>query len=209
MIRNRCSTIRQGFQPVFTGGGGSSGLDPLVVPEGLLGWTSNPSGGGSSTLNTNLNQPIWYGTAIWLPTGTTITNIIFHIETAASGTTPTGFYSTICTASKIVGQSNNLNASAALTSTGLQLFPLNATYTTNAIDSANGLYYIGFLQAGAFGTTQCAIRRLTAFANVAATGVFTHLPYGTFSTALTSPPANGSAVTLANTSSQSVWGAVS
>jgi hypothetical protein len=91
------------------------------------------------------------------PVGAVITGIVLGIEIQAAGTVPTAFLAGIArqgadsTHVVPVALSSNLNASASLTTLGLQKFPLSAPYTVVGGAAPNDtLLYAIFCMNGAF-----------------------------------------------------------
>jgi hypothetical protein len=164
--------------------------DPLAKALGYIDWNYNPAISGSNSSLTSQRIDV---AALWLPPGQAVVNVVLNVQTAGTSTAPTGFFVGLCTASKMVAQSNNLNASASLTATGAKLFALNATYTTNLADSPTGLYYVVLLQNGAFAGTNVAFHR----GNGSNSGFALTAPaFGNIGTGQTVLPANNAAVTI-------------
>jgi hypothetical protein len=168
-------------------------VEPLAKALGYINWNFGPSMAQGGSATTSQRGDV---VALWLPHSTVITNVCLTVTTAGAGTAPTGFYVGLATAAKIVAQSANLNASALLTSTGTKQFALSSTYTTNTTDSASGLYYVLILQNGAFATTPVQFLRGNA---ATIPGGVSNPAFGNIGTALTTPPANGTAITIATT----------
>jgi hypothetical protein len=187
------------------------GQIPTLLPDGLMrgagykGWNFLPPvGSGTATAQ---STGIVYLCALWLPTGTVVTNIVMVVVAAAAGTNPTGFFVGLAgPTGTMVAQSNNLNASGGPTTTGPVAMALNATYTTNTSDSSTGLYYGVVLKNGTWGTTQ------PTMVNGSGPPIATAKPLGanpqTFAsgttTGQTTLPANGSGIVGGLTSAANI-----
>ena len=145
---------------------------------------------GSASNTTVPTAGTMYATAIWVPGGATINNLLSLVGTAGVGTAPTAIFGGLADWSgHVVAQSDNLASNAMWTSIGLATIPLvEAPYTVSTEEA--GLYYALFLQVGAFGTTPMALRRPTSWGGLAPNGV---LGYGTAGTGLSALPADGTA----------------
>lgn len=137
--------------------------------------------------------------AVALPFGEPIGNIVLQISTAGSGATPTGFFVGIGNLTVMKAQSGNLNASTSLTTLGLQSFALSASYTpipadTTVHELGFGLFYIVFLQDGAFGGTNVQFAR-TGGISAVSTGI--QIIAGRAGTTQTALATNGSAYSSA------------
>jgi hypothetical protein len=164
--------------------------NPLAIATGLLAFNFNPAATGTGSSPTSQRGDV---AAIYLPPGIKITNVVLNVITAGSGTAPTGFFVAICSPTKMLAQSADLHASASLTTLGSQNFALSAPYVTNATDSPSGIYYVMLLENGAFATTNVAFLR----GNASTTGSGPTRPFfGNIGTALATPPANGTAVSV-------------
>lgn len=170
--------------PTFVGKGG--GLqDVWMRGLGLKSWNYNPQ---NITTQTAATSQTVYAVAIPLKAGQLATNIVLDVEVAAAGTAPTGFYVGLATSAGVMlAQSGNLKDSASLTNQGLREFALSAAYLVQT----NGLYYVVFLQNGAFGTTNPSFGRGTGRFLVNVSGVYMAGTAGTGQTAL---PANGASM---------------
>lgn len=134
-----------------------SRADPRGRALGYANWSGDPAYYAAAAAAANQEVQ---AKSIWLPFGVPVSKIILRTTTAGAGTAPTGFFVGIGNATKMLAQSANLNNSAALTNTaGLQVFALSAAYTPNPTDSPSGLFYVVFLQNGAFGTTNVQFGR--------------------------------------------------
>lgn len=173
---------------------------PLSRAFGLKTWNYDILSAGANTAPTS--QTI-YATPIYIPAGKVITNVVLGVSTAASGTSPAHFYVGLASPSKVVAQSNNLNASTSLTTAGMQNFALASTYTTNTTDSSSGLYYVLLLQDGAFGTTNPTFANTVAQANLSKAYGAGAVLCGTTATAQTALPTNGTAITV--TAATNYW----
>lgn len=166
-------------------------VDPLAAALGYINWNYNPA----FLLNaSNPTSQLVYLCAIWLPPGLNITNVVLNASQGSSGTNPTGFFVGLAgPTGTMLAQSNNLNGQVF--TLGPNSCPLNATYTTSASDSANGIYYAVVLQNGAWGTTTPTFGRMALGAWAAAPLGANPQPFGTgATTGRTTLPANGSGI---------------
>lgn len=166
--------------------------DSLAASLGYINWNYNNAAGGNGSSPTSQRAD---AVAIWLPPATTVTSVMLTVVVAGTSTAPTGFYVGLCSATKMLAQSNNLASSSNLTATGTKAFALASPYLTNTTDSSTGLYYVVLLQNGAFAGTNVQFQRQNASTNGFAPngGVV----FGNIGTGLSAPVANGVAVTPA------------
>jgi hypothetical protein len=171
----------------------SPAVDPLAVALGYVSWNTSPAAFGNATAWTS-QTPI--AAAVFIPPGQTVTGIALSLTVAAAGTAPTGFFVALTSPTKMLAQSANLAASAALTATGTQQFALSATYQANAADSPTGLYYVYGLLNGAFSVTQPTFARGTGVGNSGRPLAGQNPLWGVAGAGVATPPANGAAVTV-------------
>lgn len=168
----------------------SSGVDPLMDALGLLAWNGDPKMTGNTGAATS--QTI---IAIPIPTkaGVTYTGVRLVVGVAGTSTAPTGFFVGLATNAAIgstgamLAQSNNLNSSASLTTTGSQPFAFNATFT----ETVTGFRVVTILQNGAFAGTNCQFTRYTPGGQYGTASGAQALAY-TAGAAQTALPSNGS-----------------
>lgn len=173
-------------------------IDPLAMALGYKAWNGNSANVAGNSSPTSQRADV---VAVYIPPSTPISNIVLQVETAGVGTPPTAFQVGLVSAQpagqvKIVAQSANLAASAALTTTGAQSFPLSAPYVTNPNDSLHGLYYVVIFQNGAFGTTNVQFSRGNG--SNSGYGIGGRPTFGNIGTGLAALPANGTAVVLSD-----------
>jgi hypothetical protein len=149
---------------------------PLQVPLeeilrtglGIKSWSHDPNMGSGGTAPT---AGTVYARALALRKGQSISNLLFQVTTGGAGTVPTSITCGLADSTgKIVALSGELKASAIWTpaaGSGLAVAPLTASYTA----PADGLYYVVFLQVGAWGTTQMVLGK--GVNNVAPGGIGT------------------------------------
>lgn len=126
--------------------------------------------------------------------GMAITGLQILIGTAAAGTAPTGIFVGLAdTTGKVLVQSGNLNGTA-WTSTGFLNLSFGSTYTV----PSDGSYYAFILVNGTWGTTQPTLQRL---GGTMIDDTRVDARQGGVST----PPANNSSFTPANTSVLHFW----
>jgi hypothetical protein len=94
-----------------------------------------------------------YGSAFYLYPSETITNICACVQTAASGTAPTGIYlglwQDVSGTPTCVAASANLGSDSRWASQGWKVCALSSPYTPGAA----GIFYAAYLINGSFGTT--------------------------------------------------------
>lgn len=176
-------------------------VDPLAVATGHLNWNYTPV---LSTSTVALGGNAILAQSIYLAPSTVITGMVLRVTTAAAGTKPTGFFVGLATPAKMVAQSNDLSGAAGvpLAATGPTKLAFNATYTTNAVDSPLGIYYVCVLQNGSWGTTQ---PKVGWFSSLTGTGSALAGSNPVSCTFGNGPfPANGSAVTQSANDS-AIW----
>lgn len=187
-------------QPVFDAGPAGSDIDGLAVAAGLINWNYSPTFISSNVEAGGANSQRAAVTAVWLPQGAVISNIILGVTIAGSGTPPTGFYVGLTDGNTILAQSSNLASSSALTASGSMAFPLSATYTV----PKSGIYYVIVLQNGSFGTTDVQFGRTagSAYSQRSPNGTWL---WGGIGSGLASLPTNGTAVTISGNGGQAYY----
>jgi hypothetical protein len=170
-------------------GSGSAVVDPLAVAAGYLGWSYNPI---LNNANASAVSGRPYGTALWLPFGTVVTNVILSLNVLAVGAAPTGIFYGLCTPTgKMVAQSNNLVGSFPVAA-GPYASALTATYTTTSSDSSTGMYYGLILVNGTWATTQATFGRTNpGTSSVTGFGAFPGMSMNGTTGGQTNLPANG------------------
>lgn len=136
------------LSPPSSSGSAASRADDISTGLGLKAMSCDPR------MCTNTVAPgsqLLAVAAIGLNAGDTISNILFCLTVAASGTAPTLARAGIFDSTfALVASTADLHASAIWTATGYATAALSASYSP----SVSGLYYAGFLKNGTWGTTQ-------------------------------------------------------
>lgn len=115
----------------------------------------------ADAVSTTLTAGTIWVAALGLLAGDVVSKVGFHLVTAAAGTVPTSFVAGIADATgKMMAVTGELKADPQWTAVGqIEVrFSLMAPWTV----PASGLYYVVFMQVGAWGTTQPAIGRSNA-----------------------------------------------
>jgi hypothetical protein len=175
-----------------TGGIGSgSAVDSYVRDvarmnaAGIAGWNWPPD---NQSGNTNPGSGEVEAQLVGLVAGDVVTNIIFGLNTAASGTNPTGVFAGLYAGSKTgarLALSANLNASAIWTSTGFAVAPLTAPFTV----LTTGGYYLVVLINGSWSVTQPQFINGGAFVATNSFVVGSGVPFSPNQTGQTTLPA--------------------
>lgn len=186
--------------------------EPLAVAAGYKNWTGTPQSYGTTAAAAVSGQV--YITALWLPFGVVITNIVFGVAIAAAGTNPTGFFVGLAgPTGTMLAQSNNLNAAGGPTTTGPIAMALSGTYTTASGDSSTGLFFLVLLQNGSWGTTQPTflVGSPTPVAASKAIGANPILSGAGVTTGQTALQANGNGIAggIGTTNAKTYWGGTS
>jgi hypothetical protein len=171
----------------------------MVSSFGYAGETFLPNFGNTQVAPTSQSL---YGCGIFLHAGEIITNLYVNVSTAGAGTTPTTIRMGIMNSSRVVqAVTADVHADSKWTSTGVKQFALTAPWTV----PTDGIYYILFLQNGAFGTTAM---QMIDVAVVAGSGVVngTNPPrFGIFGTTVTDIPAVGASAAAWSSTTKVYW----
>jgi hypothetical protein len=173
---------------------GSIPADANALGFGFVGWNYSP---WTAAVKTSLTSQTIYAMGMYLPKDAIVTGVALQVGQAGAGTAPTGFFVGLCSATTMLAQSGNLNASAELTSAGKAQLPFSAPYTI----PASGIYYVVVLQNGTFGTTALQLDQSATAVSSLTTPLDGQPPFcGTLGTAQTALPANSAAITITLTS---------
>jgi hypothetical protein len=138
--------------------------------------------------------------------GTVLTNIHCAVPAAGVGTGPTLIKLAILSKAGVVQrQTANVGTSAIWTTLGPKTIPLTAAWTCPADD----VYYIAFLQNGAFGTTAMQLARNTLYLSQLFAAIGSGVSPQQATTGKTDFPADGSAVTGLTAVQHGLWLAAS
>lgn len=170
----------------------SSEEDVFRTALGLVSWNVYPL--ASSSAQPALTSQTVYAMGVPYRAGQVVTRLGWVVNTAASGTAPTGMFIGVSNATTMLMDSANLAASTAWTTQGLRTAALTSPLTI----PATGIYYHLILQNGAFSVTQPAFSRIASPVSSQVDGAGA-LYLATAGTAATSLPAVNAAITLANT----------
>jgi hypothetical protein len=167
-------------------------VDQLAVALGYVNW--NMPIGSAAGGAVGYTSGVVYVVGMFIPLGSTVTNVVLLVNTAAAGTAPTGFFVGLAgPTGTMVAQSNNLAAAGGPLAVGPNAMALSATYTASPSDSTTGFFYVAILQNGSWGTTQplCVVG-LQGNGTALGSNPRHHATGGT--TGLTALPANGQAI---------------
>lgn len=193
-----------GWSAGASGPTGPSGAGRADLAYGIQGWISQnyplllASGGAALTAGTIFGYPVG------LTAGDVVTSIGWGVTTAGAGTVPTGMYVGLADSTgTMVAQSSNLASSSIWTAAGVASAALSSPYTV----TTTGGYIAMILQVGSWGTTQAAFARVITAASALAVPMSGKIsPSGSFGTAQTALPANGSALpSLTGSSNTAYW----
>lgn len=146
---------------------------------GVVSWNGDPHLHGSAA--TAPTSQLGYAMSVPYRAGQVVTNLGFHVSTAAAGTVPTGIFVGLCNLTTILMDSANKASDTAWTTLGLRQVALSSAYTI----PSDGLYYHLFLQNGVFGTTPLQLGRTANVQNQISGGWF----FATIGSGLTALPA--------------------
>lgn len=154
----------------------------------------------ASTVGSSLTSGTIYALAVGLRAGDVLTNLFTNVVVAGSGTAPTLIRQGVADSNRVIrALTADTHADAQWLSTGITSFPLSAAYTA----PADGLYYLCIIQVGAFGTTALNIRKCTVPIGLPA--VAGGVVISGNQNGQTDLPTVGNAMTLATSSTNSLW----
>lgn len=172
----------------------------LARALGLQAWSYDPALFAAASAPTAGTR---YAVATYLKKGQVINSLTFDVAVAGVGA-PTSIFCGICDERVMLAVTGDVKASTIWTAAGNTIpnpgAPLTAPYEV----PSSGLYYICFLQVGAWVTTQMTLNRTSGAHNIG-----TKLAQATFGTAQTVLPNVGSAVTLSGSSALRFFAAAS